>query len=251
MQPKQVLTFGAAALMLSLTASHTPAEQPEGPQPYRAPAAPAKAELRGIKVDREAGHLDLTAKVVLQEGEWLELLACTPGTREHESILTVDAQPRDIHLALILLGLEPGSPLKWERLESGEAKVHPPTGPEVAVMLIYEHDGQTRTVNANEWVVDQRTGRVMEGNVWLFAGSRFETYDGKQIYMADPNGSVLSLVNFGDDVLARDTEMTRDNDDQAWNTNTPVIPKEGTVVTIRLSPVKEAEAAEAADQAQE
>jgi len=235
-----VLT-GVAAIAAAQEAAEETAPAPkkaEGPQPYRAPAAPAKAEMRGIKLDREAGHIDLDAKVVLREGEWLELLACTPGTREHESILTVEAQPRNIHLALILLGLEPGSPLKWQRLDDGEVKVHPPTGPKVTISLIYEQDDQIRTVDANQWIVDQQTGRVMPDNVWLFAGSRFETFDGKQVYMADPNGSVISIVNFGDDVLARDTQMTRDNDEQSWDANTPVIPKEGTAVTIRIKPVE-------------
>lgn len=230
--------LAAAAPAQEANTETSPASQKaEGPQPYRAPAAPAKAEMRGIKLDREAGHLDLDAKVVLREGEWLELLACTPGTREHESILTVEARPRDIHLALILLGLEPGKPLKWERLDDGEVKVHPPTGPKVTISLRYEEDDQIKTVDANQWIVDQQTGRVMDDNVWLFAGSRFETFDGKEVYMADPNGSVISIVNFGDDVLARDTEVTRDNDEQSWDANTPVIPKEGTAVTIRIKPV--------------
>jgi len=259
MQSKRWMMMAAAWMILGGSAAVAPAQgagseaapaqdKAEGPQPYRAPAAPAKAELRGIKLDREAGHLDLDAKVVLREGEWLELLACTPGTREHESILTVEAQPRNIHLALILLGLEPGKPLKWERLDDGEVRVHPPTGPKVAITLRYEEDDEVKTVDANQWIVDQQTGRVMPDNVWLFAGSRFETFDGKEVYMADPNGSVISIVNFGDDVLARDTEVTRDNDEQSWDANTPVIPKEGTAVTIRIKPVDEVEGQETGEE---
>lgn len=243
-----IVAWGVIATLHGLGAgaqADTPAPAEASPEagaqeqtrPYQTAPPPEQPGLEGIKVDREAGHIDLDAKVVLRDGQWLELLACTPGTREHESILTVAARPRDIHLALILLGLEPGSPLKWERLENREVKVHPPTGPKVNVTLHYEEDDENKTVDANQWIVNQQDGTVMQGNTWLFAGSRFETFDDRQVYMADPNGSVLSLVNFGDDVLARNTKVTRDNDEKAWNANTPVIPEVGTEVTIRLKPV--------------
>ncbi len=224
----------------------TPENAPAETAPDAAPNAPAEGEarkgLKGIVIDREAGHVDLEAVVVLRDGEWLELLACTPSTREHESILTVSAKPSDIHLALLLLGLEPGKPLMWEHKPDRSVTVVPPTGPQVAVTLIYEHEGKAKTVDANQWVVNQQTGKVLAGNRWLFVGSRFEEFEGKRIYMADPNGSVLSLVNFGDEVMTRDTEVTKDNDDQAWNANTPVIPKVRTPVTIRLTPVEKPKA---------
>ena len=205
------------------------------------------AKMPGVAIDREAGHVDVEAEVVLRDGEWLELLACTPGTREHESILTVSAKPSDIHLALLLVGLEPGQPLTWKEKDDGEAELVPPRGPEVEVTLHFEHKGKAKSVNANQWIVNQQTGRVLQGNRWLFVGSRFEEFEGKRVYMADPNGSVLSLVNFGDEVLTRDTEVTRDNDGKAWDANTPVIPEEGTAVTIRMKPVAEPNDDEAAE----
>lgn len=229
-----IVTFGFGLLMACSTLSADETEKkPEG-----------KAELPGVTIDREAGHVDVAAEVVLRDGEWLELLACTPGTREHESILTVDAAPRNIHMGLLLLGLEPGKPLTWDKAEEGEFVIDPPTGPEVAVSLIYEKDGETKTVAANQWIVNQQTGKLLEGDRWLFVGSRWEEFDGKKVYMADPNGSVLSLVNFGDEVLTRDTKVTRDNDEKAWDANTPVIPEVGTAVTIRLTPVEKPKAPE-------
>src|SRR5690606_16414817 len=49
-------------------------------------------ELPGLRLDREKRVLDVEATVNRREGDWLELLACTPGTREHEAILTVTAR---------------------------------------------------------------------------------------------------------------------------------------------------------------
>ena len=59
--------------------------------------------------------------------------------------------------------------------------------------------------------------------------------------MADANGTVLSLVNFGDDLLARPTRLTNETDNRVWSTRTAVIPEPETPVTIRLKPVRPAE----------
>jgi len=231
------LTLTCVALLLGPTVLLAQDDGAEAKPEGEASAEAGKAQLPGVKIDREAGYMDVEAEVVLRDGEWLELLACTPGTREHESVLVVKAAPRNVHMGLLLLGLEPGKPLTWDKDKNGEFVIDPPRGPEVAVSLLYAVDGEAKTVAANQWVVNQKDGKVLRGDRWLFVGSRWEEFDGKRIYMADPNGSVLSLVNFGDEVLTRDTAVTRDNDEKAWDANTPLIPKVGTAVTIRLTPV--------------
>ena len=42
---------------------------------------------------------------------WLEQVACAPATREHESLVVVNAKPSHIHAALLMAGFEPGTPL--------------------------------------------------------------------------------------------------------------------------------------------
>src|SRR5438132_2097412 len=43
----------------------------------------------------------------------LEFFCVVAGTSEHESILRSKAKPSNIHLALLMLGLEPGEPVKY------------------------------------------------------------------------------------------------------------------------------------------
>jgi hypothetical protein len=57
-----------------------------------------------------------------------------------------------------------------------------------------------------------------------------------RVYLADIEGSILSLVHFGDDVLARATDKTNMNDEGRYVPNTDVIPAEGTNVIVRLTP---------------
>lgn len=195
------------------------------------------AELPHLRINREQRYIDLDATVVLREGDWLELLACSPGSREHESILTVAARPSHIHLALLTLGLEPGKPLTYQETEEGY-QLHPPRGPVVHISIVTEADGQTREISPGEWIVNQKTREPLPDDRWLFTGSAFTEYEGKQIYMADLNGTIASLVNFGEDLLARATDLTNQSDDQTWGANTPQIPPLGTTVTLRLRPEK-------------
>lgn len=200
----------------------------------------------GITIDRDARTVDIDAKVCLRECEFLEQLACSEGTREHESLLVLLAKPSMVHTALLLMGLEPGSPMRWIE-EEDSVRTIAPRGPEVAVFIVWHDEaGEEVLTPANEWVSDQNSGEAMEGNTWLFAGSKFVEVNGEEMYVADAYGTAISLVNFGDDLLARATEMTDQNDShgRVWGANTDAIPEVGTEVRIRLvlpEPAREAD----------
>ena len=114
--PAIVCVMCTLALMGQAAPTNAPANAPTT-SPNSAPAtAPATqpsaaAGLPGITVDRAARCIDIEAVIVQRDAPWLELLACTKGSREHEAILSVTAKPSHIHLALIMLGLEPGAPM--------------------------------------------------------------------------------------------------------------------------------------------
>lgn len=196
----------------------------------------------GVTVNAKAKHLDIKATVCLRRGEFLEMFACTRDTREHESILVIDAMPSTIHLGLLLLGLEPGKPLRYDRTFD-PPKLMPATGPKIDVYIVIKVNNVEREIPANRWVQDNKTEQMMAGNTWLFAGSQFAEYDGKQIYHADLNGSAISLVNFGDDLLTKPSTLTDANEShgKVWQPRTKAIPKVGTKVTLRLKPQAEEE----------
>lgn len=236
-------TLSAGALLAALLAMGSgargqgAASPASAPAPATQPAATTQATaIPHLKVDVKERFVDIEARVIVRDAKWLELLACTPKSREHESLLTVDARPSHIHLALLMLGLEPGNPLSWKR-DGEKTEIIPPRGPRLAVTLRYEKDGKTVEVPANTWIVNQKTHEVFADNIWLFAGSKVVEYEGQTMYLADANGTAIALVNFGDDLLTRDTKMTNQSDDATWGCNTEQIPTVGTAVTIRIRPV--------------
>ncbi len=187
------------------------AEEVEGEaQAEAAPEAP-----KTITVDREAGVIDIKAKLVTTQPQWLELVATTAGPkgRAHEAIVTIDTKPSRIHLALVTLGLKPGKPLT-NTLKGEEVHTEPAKGPAVELFFVYEKDEQTHEVPVHTWVADAKTDKPIAACKWLFTGSVFRQWEDREYYMADEAGTIVSLVHFGDDLIARQTDTTKDTDFQ-------------------------------------
>lgn len=145
----------------------------------------------------------LATQAALDEG-WLEQAVCLAGTREHESLLVVEAPPRLVHAAMLLIGLEPGRPGAWLLADDGvTVRREAPTGDAIELLVRYEAaDGSTRIEPLSRWV-ELPGGGSLPAHPWRFAGSRLEpTKDGAEIYAADFAGSVVGLVTFGDEVIA-------------------------------------------------
>jgi len=220
------------ALTLLLAANPAVSQADPGDAPATAPQA-QQDDRPAITVDREAGTIDLAATMVPAKPEWLELIATTPGGREYEALITVAAKPSQIHLALVTLGLVPGHPLINIR-QDDKIVTDPPTGPAVQVLFIYEKDGQTVQTPANEWVVDQKTGKPLPDAPWLFTGSVFREWKGREYYMADEAGNAVSLVNFGDDLIVRQTPTTDSSDFQQLQINEAKALPYGSRLTLRI-----------------
>jgi len=193
------------------------------------------AQTSAITINREAGTIDLNAKMVDQAPQWLELIATTPdpGGRSHEALVTIDAKPSRIHLALVTLGLEPGHPLRTRR-DGEHLLTEPAAGPELQISFLYQVDGETREAPAHTWVLNEATGEPIPPCRWVFAGSTFKQWQGREYYMADENGTIISLVNFGDDLVVRQTDTTQDTDFQQLKINAQAIPPYGSDLILRI-----------------
>lgn len=218
-------------LLALLAPSLTAAEEESAEQ--RSPKSPG---LPFVEVNLEEGYVDLEGAVCLREG-LLELAATVRGGKEHESVFSVKARPQHIHLALLLLGLEPGRPGRWIY---GEETVTPidPTGDRVRVTVLYEREGERVERPVSAFIRDRVSGETMEGNEFVFAGSRMgERPDGERYYVADGSGDVISLVSFGDEVLAWPTAASDSNEELIWEADPDQTPPLGTPVVLRLRPV--------------
>ena len=214
-----------------------------------APAPPREQVIElpgGVLVDRLGREVRVPAEVAIDVG-WLEQIACSRGTREHESLLVVDVPPSEIHAALMLIGLKPGRPGAWifEESETGTPRVKriAPKGDSVEVRVAYQDsEGSSHDRPIAAWIIGSDGEETFPSMPWVFGGSTFRTHTSAEgtteTYVADESGSLVGLVTFGDEVLGLDIVISDQIavDAAEWEVNTAVIPTPGTSVQMILRP---------------
>jgi hypothetical protein len=173
----------------------------------------------------------VNAVVCLREGQ-LEQLLCRRHTKEHEAILSADIDARDIHKALLLTGIEPGTTVRYE------PAFQPASGAPVKITLQYEEKGSRTTVAARKWVRNIATKKELEKD-WVFAGSQLVANpldESQQPYYAANAGDVICISNFEDALLDLPIKSPKDNSDLAFEAYTERIPPIDTKVVVILEP---------------
>jgi hypothetical protein len=197
---------------------------------------PVIKTLPGIVVDTKAREVRLEGEVCLQRGS-LELLVCSPGTREHESIIVVKAKPSHVVFALALVGLSPGQP--GYTTEGGSFS--PPGGTVVDIIArfaVAKPDGKTEIVEVPAWKLLKPAGSqsgIERPLQWVYVGRPSEA----ALRAADQEGTVVCLSNFTEAVLDVPFESTSVNADLLYEANPAIVPPVKTPVEIILRPTPE------------
>lgn len=212
-------------------------------------------ELRGVF---EHVRVDTTNRIVEFDGivpidchhedspeVYLEVIACTKGTREHEALVMTEARPSHVHAAMLLAGMVPGAPGSPEA--RGEASVSP-TGARVLVEIEYVNEtGETITAPASAWIRHVETGAGFDAASWVFAGSKIVEHRGREVYDADGTGLLISLAMFanarieavgmGGATLALEHGFSPEAGvaEPVWIADASVVPAYKTPVVVRLS----------------
>ena len=204
--------------------------------PRHAPHDSPVIDVEGVAVWPQ--KVEIRAVVCLDAG-WLEQIACSPGTREHEALVVVEIRPSDVHGALLSAGFEPGSPGRWTD-EGGVVTAIPPTGDRLRIEVRYQRDSRTVEEPIGAWMIGSIHGQPFPEAHWVFAGSAFadnpEWMGPGEHYVADLSGSVIGLVTFGDEVIGFETVMADQEavEPMQWKVNTAHVPPIGTPVTLIL-----------------
>jgi len=239
---------------------------PTSGQESAAPKADTEA-MRGVfphvRLDAKAGVVEVAARVspLLHAKDeplfFLEAVACTPDSKEHESLVVTEAKPSHVHAALLLLGLEPGKPATW-REEAGRTKAEPATGPEITVEMVYRGpEGAEVVVHPGDWIVHAKTGERFPDTDqfgWVFAGSEIRTRrsaegEVREVYRADIEGTLIGLASFGTETIALATAISPESsvEEPVWIADLKSVPANDTPVTIRLRTTKARQNENAAD----
>jgi len=196
---------------------------------------------------RIAGFVPIDAHDPKKPNIFLEVLVCARNTKEHEALVVTDAKPSHVHAALLLLGIEPGSPGRWDWLaNTAKPSPNPPTGPRLRISV--QPANATSPAPAYEprditsWVIQvDRTTRLRPSDHFVFAGSRFQTIgpanQTRDAYAADVDGTIIGLAAFGSETIAWTGMYHPDISVQspAWIADSGALPAFGTNVDVYVT----------------
>ena len=181
----------------------------------------------GFTVDKDKRTITIAARIAprklpnLKQIYPLEVIATFPaprGQKAHETVVTYDAKPSEVHKALVGLGLKPGKPALGE---NGKA-----SGPLVEFYL--EVDG--KKIPIEETMVDLKTGKPLPKQKWLFTGSAMKQPDPEKddtVYGADLSGTLITIFPVTNDTVFQTALSGKDEANWKLEANKKLLPKIG------------------------
>jgi hypothetical protein len=203
------------------------------------PKPPADATRKEIaknvflETQGEKRRVVVLSTVCLRQGDYqLEGLLTRKNTKEHEYILTAEADGMMIHAALLAAGAESGAPVKFQ------PQYKPASGTVIKVSLRYEKDGKTVTVPAQQWIRNLKSKKDLEQD-WVFGGSHLikDPDDPKKVFYLANQGDFICVANQESAMLDLPIMSARNPDDRLFEPNTERIPPIGTKVEVVFEPV--------------
>jgi hypothetical protein len=186
-----------------------------------------------IVVDKEKRTVTVPAKVAprkiddprYKEIYPIEVIATFPfprGKKSHETVVTVEAKPSEVHKALVDFGLKPGKPAK--------TLTDVQKGPEVKIMIQL---GKARPVPVERFLKDIKTGKPMPAVKWLFTGSAMlrPDPDKPEVYGADETGTLVAIFPVTPETVFQSSLSLADEKYVKLETNDK-LPKIGTAVNL-------------------
>ena len=213
-----------------------------------------------VWVDGPNRRVIVGGSICLRSGQ-LEMFACPKGTKEHESIVAVNAPAYLIHAALLSIGARNGHPVQYEPVYRAAE------GSEIRVDVIWKTADSPADTSADSpakdtnKAADTAAGGAEKGKVmridarqlirhvreqkplathWVVAGSNFwqDETTGERFYQAE-GGELICLSNFSTATLDLPVLSPHDNADLLYEAWTERIPPLGTRVRLVLSESKE------------
>ena len=198
-----------------------------------------------VTVDKEKKAVIIDAKIAprklanLDQIYPIEVIACfgaPKGEKAHETIVTIEAMPSEVHKALESLGLKAGKTADVQNEKPSE-------GPEMNIFIEVPLDGGgTRRVSVNQVLIDIKTAKPLPRSVkFRFTGSVMIQPDPnkpEKAYAADKSGTLIAIFPVTDKTVMQSTLTMKEEKYVKLETDKKLLPKEGTPVKLILEVAK-------------
>jgi len=180
------------------------------------------ATLGSLRVDGEAKTVMATGWVNQIEG-LVEVMACGPKGKVHESVFILSLNPLDLQAALLLINLQHGRPMPPD----GET---PPTGDPIDIFVEWQADGATQRARAESFLWNRQENRAVPDTPWVFNGSVMERGE----FMALAEESLV--VTYWDPYAIVNIPLPCGANDELLVVNTNTVPPYETPITFIFAP---------------
>jgi hypothetical protein len=206
----------------------------------------AEEKKAGVVVNKDKKTVTIDAKVAPRKLEHLkgevypiELIACwahPKGKKAHETVVTIEADPSEVHKGLEQLGLKPGKPARGEAPKEGDPAPKG-EGPEVNVYIeVPDGAGGTRRLAMEKILMDPKTKKPAPKMTFIFTGSVMTAIDPSKPdvkkYGADVTGSLITLFPVTDEVVLQTGWTMKEEKFLKLEVRPDVLPKEGEPVKL-------------------
>ena len=209
-----------------LPSADVPKIYPVGSEPQPDPS-PVRWEgetaiLGSVRLDSATKTVSATGWVNQVAGT-IEVLACGPAGKVHESVFVLTLNPLDLQAALLLAGLKGGEPMP----AIGQG---PPQGAPVDVFVDWQADGESKTARAEAFVWNVEDDAVLPETPWTFTGSMVK--DGQFKALAEES----LVVTYWDPYAIVNLPLPCGANDELLVVNSNPVPPYKTPVTLRFVP---------------
>ena len=205
------------------------------PPPQLKEISPGIFGYNGVRLDKKNRRITFPATVNQREG-LIEYLLVNEKGKVHESLFSTKLLPRDIHVALLLIGLQDDpKPNAMDRLPPSAIDMaylqNAPKlqGPPVLLSVAWTQDGVRKEVPVENWVFNLQTKRPMTQGPWTYNGSMVEN----GVFVADQELSIVAVIT-DPTALVNNPREGYDND-EIWQLQESAIPPLATPVELTIT----------------
>ena len=199
-------------------------------EPAVSPAAQGdRVTIGKITVDKKARTVRFPATVNLTEG-LLEYLLVTDQGKTHESLFATTVSPFQLHVAMLLLGVNPAveiQELPPEQITANSLQAAPELkGDDVDILVSWKQGEDRQQVRAEELIQNRLVQGPVPTGPWIYTGSAIF----QKQFLAQSEGSIVALVT--DPVALINNPRPGHMDDTIWSVRKERVPAVGTPVEI-------------------
>ena len=189
-------------------------------------------ERMGVRYLPDERRLEVDGWVNMQKG-LIEVFACAPDGKTHESVVVLDCVPSAVHAGLLALGLEPSG------TDDADTTSQPQKGGAIVRVRWEDDTGTTHMARAEDWIWDERQKSTMPHVVWAFTGSFMQPTPGQPNEATYAANYVKSIVTTYHDMSAViDNPLPEKEDDTIYYVNETAVPPVKTPITVWFEPVE-------------